>query len=130
MASQLLGYSGKPADYTVTIANQKGDLFVYPEHGEDEDGWRVFTGILIQFVNTTGESIRVTVTPDVYQGANPFTVAPASRTICTVLLTQQFTNESNGKITHEFKTVDWSTADGPRVATGGPKMVPTEPKED
>jgi len=122
MGSSILGYSGKSANYTATIANQNGELICYPTHDGDT-GWDVYTGTLIQFVNTTGESIRVTVKPDVYQGADPFTIAPESRTICTVILTQTLINQRI-LITHHIETLD-----GPRIVTGGPKMVPTDPPE-
>lgn len=129
MASLFLGYSEKPADFTIAIAVQDGDRVVYPGN---ETGWNVYQGRTVQIVNTTGEDVRVKVTPDVYQGASPFTVAAFSRTTCTVKLIHP--DDLAGieiKHTFEFPT-EFPTEnleEQPRVVTGGPKMVPTEPEE-
>ncbi len=118
MASLAIGSSSKPADFTITIAYQDGSYFVYPD---TDIQWEVYTGTTIQYVNTTGENVKVFVDPNVYQGANPFTIAPNSRTICTVILL-------SGNLPKDINQVI-NVVDGPRVASGGPRMVPTEPKE-
>ena len=132
MGSVPIGDSSKPADYTIVIAKQDKKFVIYPDANTT---LIVQTGTMVQFVNTTGEGIKVTVDPDIYQGANPFTIAPESRTLCTVFLTLLSNTELKrllsktepDQITHTFQCDQGGQTE---IITGGPKMVPTEPVVD
>lgn len=116
----------KSADYTIVIANEGGEYVILPG---DQTQWKVYTGTTIQFINETDEPVKVTASPDVYQGADPFIIDSGGRTLCVVDLSHLSKEEMDAAIKHHFEWATWKTGDPPRMVTGGPKMVPTEPQE-
>jgi len=109
----------KPATYTIIIATQKGEYFIYPG---STSSWKFETGDKILFSNTTNQKVRIRVKPTGYLEDTFFDINGSDQKDKAV----GGMKSVKGPLSFEFFIFD-SNGNEVFVASGGPKMVPTDP---
>ena len=109
------------ATYTIMIAKQKGEYFIYPG---STTLWKLNQGDQIQFINTIGTEVAVTVNiPGLIKGGLSKSALKTKTTeaVGTIAV-------PNNLLAFEFPILIENTAGNPPLKFfGGPKMVPTDP---
>ncbi len=118
MENRILPITPAPANYTITITNQKGVCLIYPGNSTE---WRVRRGTTIQFANTTQHRVTVTVQPDAYEQPNIFTIEAYSVIVKTVAELPE-----GGPQIAIIHTFNCDSDNQTKTNTGGPRMVVTD----
>ena len=112
--------STQPTRYTIIIAKQKGEYFIYPG---STSSWRLNPGDKILFSNTTNQKVRVRVKPTGYLVETFFDIGGSDQKDKAV----DSMKSVKDPLTFKFFIFD-SDGNEVFVASGGPKMVPTDPQ--
>ena len=112
------------ATYTIIIAKQKEEYFIYPG---STTLWKLNPGDQIQFINTIGTEVAVTVNiPGLIKGGLSKSALTTKKPKTTKTVDKIAV--PNNLLAFEFPILIENTAGNPPLKFfGGPKMVPTDP---